>query len=60
MRSIPEPELKPSIEQLAQDYRNAKDYADRLKSEATNATLKAESIRIQAMNLIFELIESLK
>ena len=29
MRSIPEPEAKPTIEQLAADYRNAKGYAER-------------------------------
>lgn len=28
-RSIPEPESKPTMEQLAADYRNRKDYADR-------------------------------
>ena len=34
MRSIPEPEAKPTIEQLAADYRNTKDYADRKQQEA--------------------------
>lgn len=37
MRTIPEPEAKPSIEQLAADYRNAKDYADRKQQEAGDA-----------------------
>ena len=37
MRSIPESESKPTIEQLAADYRNAKDYADRKQQEADNA-----------------------
>lgn len=44
MRSIPEPESKPTIEQLAQDYRNAKDYAVRLQKEADNACAKSDSI----------------
>ncbi len=59
-RGIQEPESKPTIEQLAQDYRNAKDYAERLKSEATDAMMKAESIRIEAMKRILELTDSLK
>lgn len=33
-RSIPEPESKPTIEQLAADYRNSKEYADRKQEEA--------------------------
>ena len=37
MRSIPEPESKPTIEELAADYRNAKDYAERKQQEADNA-----------------------
>lgn len=34
MRSIPEPEAKPTIEQLLQDWRNADDYAKRKQAEA--------------------------
>ena len=43
MRSIPEPEAKPTIEQLATDYRNAKDYADRKQQEADDAKADAEA-----------------
>ncbi|MGL4757438.1 MAG: hypothetical protein ACRCXB_34225 [Aeromonadaceae bacterium] len=43
-RSIHEQEEKPTIEQLAQDYRNAKDYAGRLQKEADEACAKADSI----------------
>lgn len=37
MRSIPEPIAKPTIEQLAADYRNTKDYAERKQQEADAA-----------------------
>lgn len=40
-------ETSPTIEQLAQDYRNAKDYADRLQKEADEACAKADSILCQ-------------
>lgn len=43
IRSIPEPETKPSIEQLAADYRSAKDYADRKQQEADDAKTDAEA-----------------
>ena len=43
MRSIPEPEAKPTIEQLAADYRNAKDYADRKQQEADAAKNGADA-----------------
>jgi hypothetical protein len=43
MRSIPDPESKPTIEQLAQDYRNAKDYAARLQKEANDAAKTADT-----------------
>ena len=43
MRSIPEPEAKPTIEQLAADYRNAKDYANRKQQEADAAKVDAEA-----------------
>lgn len=36
-------ELKPAIEQLASDYRNAKDYADRKQKEADAAKSDAEA-----------------
>ncbi|QDB73886.1 hypothetical protein KE336_gp47 [Aeromonas phage 4_D05] len=43
MRSIPEPSDKPTIEQLAADYRNAKDYAERKQQEADDAKADAEA-----------------
>ena len=42
MRSIPEPESKPTIEQLAADYRNAKDYTERKQEEADAAKAAAD------------------
>ena len=47
MRSIPEPEVKPTIEQLAADYRNAKDFAERKQQEADAAKADAdEKLRV--------------
>ena len=44
--SIPEPTAKPTIEQLAADYRSAKDYADRKQQEADDAKADAnEALR---------------
>ena len=43
MRSIPEPTAKPTIEQLAADYRNAKDYAERKQQEADEANADADA-----------------
>lgn len=43
MRSIPEPEAKQTIEQLAADYRNAKDYADSKQQEADEANAAADA-----------------
>ena len=43
MRSIPDPEAKPTIEHLAKDYRNAKGYADRKQQEADAAKADAEA-----------------
>ena len=43
MRSIPVPEAKPTIEQLAADYRNAKDYANRKQQEADAAKTDVEA-----------------
>lgn len=42
-RSIPEPEAKPTIEQLAADYRNKLDYADRKRQEADDAKAAANA-----------------
>jgi hypothetical protein len=42
MRSIPEPEAKPTIEQLAAEYRNSKDFALRKQEEADAARANAE------------------
>ena len=39
----PMPEAKPTIEQLAADYRNRKDYADRKQQEADAAKADAEA-----------------
>lgn len=50
MRSIPEPIAKPTIEQLAADYHNAKDYAERKQQEADDA--KADvGAKLKALNL---------
>lgn len=57
MRSIPEPEEKPTIEQLAQDYRNAKDHADSLQKDAGEAAVKAESFAVEIRKKILELQE---
>lgn len=40
---IPEPEVKPTIEQLAADYRNANDHANRKQQEADAAKADAEA-----------------
>ena len=42
-RSIPEPEAKPTIEQLAQDYRNKLDFAKRKQQEADDAKAAADA-----------------
>ena len=58
MRTIPEPEAKPTIEQLAADYRNAKGYAKRKQQEAyvakadADAILKALEIAGEALGLL--------
>lgn len=54
---IPEPEANKTIEQLAQDYRNAKDYALRLQKEAGEAAVKAESVAVEIRKKILELQE---
>ena len=43
MRSIPEPESKPTIEQLATDYRNRNDFAGRLQKHADEAKADADA-----------------
>ena len=48
---------KPTIEQLAQDYRNAKDYALRLQKDAGEAAVKAESFAVEIRKKILELQE---
>lgn len=50
-------ERKPTIEQLAQDYRNAKGHADRLQKEAGEAAVKAESFAVEIRKKILELQE---
>lgn len=44
MGSIPEPTASPTIEQLAADYRNAKEYADRKQQEADSAKADADDM----------------
>lgn len=53
MRSIPESESKPTIEQLAADYRNANDYAERKQQEADAAKGDAED-KLKALELACE------
>ena len=55
MRSIPEPEAKPTIEQLASYYRNAKDYAERKQQEADAAKADADA-KLKALELAGEAI----
>ena len=60
MRSIPEPDEQvwtnpPTIEQLAADYRNAKDYADRKQQEADAAKADADA-RLKALEIAGEAI----
>ena len=57
MRNIPDPESKPTIEQLAHDYRNAKDYALRLQKDAGEAAVIAESFAVEIRKKILELQE---
>ena len=53
MRSIPEPTAKPTIEQLATDYRKAKDYAERKQQEADAAKNGADA-KLKALELAGE------
>jgi len=57
MRSITEPEAKQTIEKLAHDYRNAKDYALRLQKDAGEAAVKAELFAVEIRKKILELQE---
>lgn len=43
MRSIPDPESKPTIEQLAQDYRNKLDFSNSKQQEADDAKADADA-----------------
>ena len=53
MRTIPEPEAKPTIEQLAADYRSAKDYAERKQQEAdADAKLKVLELAGEDIGLL--------
>ncbi|AFC22649.1 hypothetical protein [Aeromonas phage 51] len=52
MRSIPEPSDKPTIEQLATDYRNAKDYANRKQDEADKANMESDAALAQLEDAI--------
>jgi hypothetical protein len=55
MRSIPDPESKPTIEQLAADYRNAKDYAERKQQEADAAKGDADA-KLKVLELAGEVL----
>lgn len=46
-------DVKPTIEQLAQDYRNAKDHADRLQKEADDAAEEAD-VKFGDLELLME------
>lgn len=47
MRSIPDPATKPTIEQLAQDYRNKLDSANRKQQEADDAKADADAALVE-------------
>jgi len=47
MRSIPDPESKPTIEQLAQDYRNKLDLSNRKQQEADDAKAAADAALVE-------------
>lgn len=44
MRTIPEPEAKPTIDQLLQDWRNADDFAKRKRAEADEAAAMRDEL----------------
>ena len=51
-RSIPELEAKPTIEQLAADYRNKLDYANRKQDEADKASMESDAALSQLEDAI--------
>lgn len=53
-------DAKPTIEQLAKDYSNAKGHAERLQKEAGEAAVKAESFAVEIRKKILELQERLE
>ena len=55
MRSIPEPSDKPTIEQLASDYRNKLDYANRKQDEADKANMESDAALAQLEDAIAEI-----
>ena len=55
MRSIPESEAKPTIEQLASDYRNKLDYANRKQDEADKANMESDAALSQLEDAIAEI-----
>ena len=55
MRSIPEPESKPTIEQLAANYRNKLDYANRKQDEADKANMESDAALAQLEDAIAEI-----
>lgn len=52
MGSIPEPTAKPTIEQLAADYRNKLDYANRKQDEADKANMESDAALSQLEDAI--------
>ena len=66
MRAIPEPRSRPTIEQLAVDYINAKDYAERKQQEAddakgdANEALRKLEIAGEAIGLLLSPINAKK
>ena len=54
-RSIPEPESKSTIEQLAANYRNKLDYANRKQDEADKANMESDAALAQLKDAIAEI-----
>lgn len=52
MRSIPEPEAKPTIEQMAADYRNKLGFASRKQDEADKANMESDAALSQLEDAI--------
>ena len=55
MRTIPDLEAKPTIEQLAADYRNKPDYANRKQDEADKANMESDAALAQLEDAIAEI-----